>query len=350
MPEEDQNQEDFFYRLTPDLVMEAVEQSGLRPSSHCRALNSLENRVFDIGLEDGSHMVAKFYRPGRWSYGQILEEHEFLFDLRDAEIPVLYPVLFPDGKSINTISNIHYAIWPLTGGREPSEFSDEELEITGRLLARIHNVGASKKASQRPILTSGRLGIEPMNYLLENKFIPEPLCTRYYDAVMKTAEAYDTLSQTIPVHRIHGDCHIGNLLFGRQGWYFLDFDDFCMGPAVQDIWMISSGRSQADKLRQNIFLDAYRTFRDFDDSWLKLIEPLRSLRYIHYSSWIAKRWKDPAFPLAFPHFGAEEYWVSELNDLEEQLTFFSGSHSTYFFEKPSDSEPELTNKDFFWDM
>jgi Ser/Thr protein kinase RdoA (MazF antagonist) len=330
--------------------MEAVEKNGLRPSGHCRALNSLENRVFDIGLEDGNHIVAKFYRPGRWNRLQILEEHQFLFDLRDAEIPALFPVLFPDGQSINTVGNIHYAIWPLTGGREPAEFTEEQLEITGRLLARIHNVGASRKAESRPVLSPERFGLEPLQYLMDHDFLPDTLVERYRSAVLRTVDACASLSQGIPVHRIHGDCHIGNLLFGRAGWYFLDFDDFCTGPAVQDIWMISSGREKSDLQRRQIFLDAYRTFRDFDDAWLQLIEPLRSLRYIHFSGWIARRWQDPAFPLAFPHFGTQEFWVREVDDLEKQLDIFPGAHSQFFFENREPDEPELTNKDFFWDM
>jgi len=330
--------------------MRAAEQAGLRPTGHCRALNSLENRVFDIGLEDGTHIVAKFYRPGRWSLTQIQEEHNFLFDLRDAEIPALYPALFPDGQSIQGIEGIYYAIWPLTGGREPAEFTDEELEITGRLLARIHNVGSSREARHRPALGAEKMGLDSLQFLLDHKFIPELLEARFSKVVHDTVIVYNESSKGVPVHRIHGDCHIGNLLFGRDGWYFLDFDDFCNGPAVQDIWMISSGRDSSDLQRQQIFLDAYRTFRNFDNSWLNLIEPLRSLRYIHYSAWIARRWQDPAFPSAFPHFGTEEYWVKELNDLEEQLAFFQSDYTTFIFSQKINEPETLTNKDFFWDM
>jgi Ser/Thr protein kinase RdoA (MazF antagonist) len=323
----------------------------LYPSGHCRALNSLENRVFDIGLDDGSHVVAKFYRPGRWNRQQIAQEHDFLFDLKDAEIPVLYPIAFPDGETIQSREGISYAIWPLTGGREPAEFSDEELGITGRLLARIHNVGAMKKADHRLDLSAKLLGIDPLEYLTANHFIPEALVNDFDYVVRKTVEVYQRESEGVPVHRIHGDCHIGNLLFGRSGWYFLDFDDFYNGPAVQDVWMISSGRDAGADKKQQVFLDAYRLFRDFDDAWLKLVEPLRSLRLIHFSGWIARRWSDPAFPAAFPHFGTEDYWLREVQDLKEQVSLYEGANKRYFIMGEETENPEeLSNKDYFWDM
>jgi len=343
---------EFYYHLTPDVVMDAVEKAGLFPGGHCRSLNSLENRVFEIGLDDGRFIVAKFYRPGRWTSAQILEEHEFLNDLAQNEVPALAPQAFADGSTLKTIEGIFYAIWPLTGGREPAEFSDEELEITGRLLARIHNVGASKQAIHRPTLSAQRLGVDSLVYLVENNFIPPELKNDYDYAVRKTAEIYERLAEDVPVHRIHGDCHIGNLLYGSLGWYFLDFDDFCTGPAVQDIWLIASGRDPQALVRRQIFLDAYRTFREFDDAWLNLVEPLRSLRYIHYSAWIARRWNDPAFPQAFPHFGGPDYWIGELADLKDQLGLFAKTGPDYFImgNSAGEPEPELTNKDFFWDM
>ena len=342
---------EFYYNLTPDVVMSAVEEAGLFPGGHCRTLNSLENRVFEIGLDDGRYIVAKFYRPGRWNARQILEEHTFLNDLVVQEVPALSPLAFSDGGTLKEIEGIYYAIWPLTGGREPAEFSDEELEITGRLLARIHNVGDSRIAVERPLLSAQRLGIDSLDYLVKHKFIPPELKNEYDYAVRKTVEVYEKISEGVPVFRIHGDCHIGNLLYGSQGWYFLDFDDFCIGPAVQDIWLIASGRDPQALQRQQIFLDAYRTFRDFDNSWLSLVEPLRSLRYIHYTAWIARRWNDPAFPQAFPHFGTPEYWLTELNDLKEQLHIFQKSEPKYFImDNLSEENEELTNKDFFWDM
>ena len=347
-------EDEFFYRLTPDVVLEAVEEARLSPSGHCRALNSLENRVFDIGLNDGSHIVAKFYRPHRWSRDQIQEEHHFLNDLKEEEIPALSPIPFPDEETIKSVHGINYAVWPLTGGREPSEFTFEELEITGRLLARIHNVGAGREFKDRLVLNADRLALQPMQFLIDHKFIPVPLQTQYKDIVRETADIYEELAEGVPVQRIHGDCHIGNLLYGSQGWYFLDFDDCCMGPAAQDIWMISSGRDSESIARQTSFLEAYRLFRDFDESWLKLIEPLRSLRYIHYSAWIARRWKDPAFAPAFPHFGTDDYWLTELNELKEQLNLFKKSSGKIFIMNDENTvleeEQELTNKDFFWDM
>ena len=356
----DETNPEYFYRLTPEVVLNSMEEGGFHPSGHCRALNSLENRVFDIGLDDGSHLIAKFYRPGRWSKEQIGEEHSFLFELQKAEIPVIAPVRFQDGSTISSTHNIFYALWPLAGGREPAEFSNEELEITGRLLARIHAVGASGKNLYRQIINEETLGIKPLEFLIQNNFIPEQLQTAYRDAVLNISDIYRELAKDVPTQRIHGDCHIGNLLYGLHGWYFLDFDDCATGPAVQDIWMISSGREKEDLFRQQIFLDAYRTFFEFDDQWLSLVEPLRALRYIHYSAWIARRWKDPAFPLAFPHFGAEDYWQKELVDLNDQLQIIRKAVPSVQFviqndfknseSSPSKENEELTNADFFWDM
>jgi len=391
---------DLFYTLTPDRVLDAVEQGGLHPSGYCRALNSLENRVFEIGLDDGTHVVAKFYRPGRWSFDQITEEHRFLLELARNEIPVIAPlpvtgvsetpsvseyqagedtiasVSFPDDPEHSETERgvagaepaIWYSLWPLAGGREPSEFSEEELGITGRLLARIHNAGSSLSFQHRPLFTPGGLGTDSLNYLIKNGFIPEHLRERYKVVVDQTVRAAETLLEGVPFHPVHGDCHIGNLLFGRDGWYFLDFDDCMTGPAVQDIWMISSGRGPEEKEKLAVFLDAYSVFRDFDYRWLKLVEPLRSLRYIHYSAWVARRQDDPAFGPAFPHFGTEQYWVSELNDLEEQYNnhilplsggvnmgvgfdFSEGDAVSAAGDQPDQGgDKELTNKDFFWDM
>jgi len=347
------NVNNFFFQLTPDIIMKAVEESGYRPTGHCLALNSYENRVFDLKLEDDSHIVSKFYRPGRWSREQIQEEHEFLFELMGDEIPVCAPIHFPDGRTIHEIEGIYYAIWPRTGGRAADELSDAHLQTLGRMLARIHNMGASKKARHRIRLTGSSYGLEPLAFLEDNGFLPEHCRSRYAAAAREVAGIFETLSSDVPFHRIHGDCHRGNLLYGREGWFFLDFDDFLSGPAVQDVWMLVPARDTEGLRQRNIFLDAYREFRDFELSWLRLIEPLRAMRYIWYAGWIAKRWEDPAFPAIFPHFGTAEYWLDETNDLEEQLSLIGRDSEiplhTSMEKLPGEEEKELSNKDFFWD-
>jgi len=316
-------------------------------------LNSLENRVYDLELEDKTHVIVKYYRPLRWSKAQIMEEHEFLFDLKSAEIPVCAPLLFNDKSSLKEIENIHYAVWERTGGRCVDEFSEDQSASLGRLLGRIHSVGKTKDAQARLKLTSENLVLKPLKYLHEKNVIPAKFETEYTKTAEKICAVFDELSQDVPYHRIHGDCHIGNLLFGNSGFFFLDFDDFYSGPAVQDFWMLFSNNDQEGIKNLNILLDNYRLFCDFDEKRLNLIEPLRALRFIHYSGWIAKRWDDPSFKNAFPHFGTPDYWMHALNDLTEQLKIIEKTN--YIIQKNQDevstveADPELSNKDFFWD-
>jgi Ser/Thr protein kinase RdoA (MazF antagonist) len=345
----------YFFHLTPDIVIKAIEKGGLSPTGHCMALNSYENRVYDLKLDDGSHVISKFYRPGRWTSEQILEEHAFLLELQSDEIPVCAPMYFPDGKTLHEIDGIFYALWPRTGGRAPDELTDEVVQILGRLLARIHNMGAAKEAEKRTDLTGQHYGLESLEFLEQNNLLPEHCKVRYSNSVNKIVEIYESIRKDIPFHRIHGDCHLGNLLNGKDGWFFLDFDDFLTGPAVQDIWMLVPARDQEGLRQRNIFIEAYRVFRDFDSSWLRLVEPLRALRYIRYAGWIAKRWDDPAFPAAFPHFGTVDYWEKETSDLEDQVEFIYENSNKDLpsnlqrAEDEKQDESELSNKDFFWD-
>jgi Ser/Thr protein kinase RdoA (MazF antagonist) len=344
----------FFFQLTPDVVLKALETSGFEPTGHCMALNSYENRVYDLRLDGGSHVVSKFYRPGRWSREQILEEHEFLFDLQGDEIPVCAPLRFSDGETLHEIEGIYYAVWNRTGGRVPDELTDHHVQMLGRLLARIHNMGAAKKTTHRISLTGEQYGLNPLAFLVERSFLPAHCVERYSSAAREVVQIYEALRKDIPFHRIHGDCHLGNLLNRGAGYFFLDFDDFLNGPAVQDFWMIVPGRDDVGLRQRQLFLDAYRVFRDFDDSWLRLIEPLRSLRYVHYAAWIARRWEDPAFPAAFPHFGTVEYWEEQTADLEDQLEYIHARKNDLpehlrRAEMPQEDATGLTNKDYFWD-
>jgi len=347
--------DEFFFDLSPDRVLAAVEAAGLRPTGHCFALNALENRVYDLRLEDDRHVVAKFYRPGRWSRQTIADEHRMLFALRAAEIPVCVPLGFPDDETLHITEGIYYAIWPRTGGRAPDELDDEQVQVLGRLLARIHNVGAAIGLDHRPHLTSQSVPLRALTLLDDRGFLPPACARRYRAAVEEVVALYEQRSQGVPLHPIHGDCHAGNLLHGDEGWFFLDFDDMVIGPAVQDVWMLVPGRDAAARRQRDILVEAYRQFRDFDDRWLSLVEPLRAFRFVFYAGWIARRWEDPAFPDAFPHFGTAQYWETETRDLEELVERIAGGRdlgsAIEAAESGSDQdEPELTNEDFFWDL
>ncbi|MEN8181862.1 MAG: serine/threonine protein kinase [Myxococcota bacterium] len=343
---------DYFFGLTPDRVLQAVERADLRPTGHCTPLMCLENRVYDVRLEDGVHVVVKFYRPGRWSREAILEEHGFLADLQAADIPVCVPRPLAGGETLLAIGDIHYAIWPRTGGRTRDELDDEAIAVLGRLLARIHNVGATRGAAARPELDADNRVLEPLR-VLEDGFLPPSCIRRYAASAREIASLYAERSAAVPRHRIHGDCHVGNLLLSDAGWCFLDFDDFVTGPAAQDVWMLLPGRDREGQRQRAVLLDAYRQFREFDDRWLELVELLRGMRFVWYAAWIARRFQDPAFPDAFPHFGSESYWDRETRDLEEQLERVMGGDASAE-EGPTgavaEAPPELTNKDFFWDL
>ncbi len=345
---------EFFFRLTPDRILDAVESGGFRPTGHCTALNALENRVYDLRLEDDRHLVAKFYRPGRWSREAILDEHRLLFALRGSEIPVCAPLRFPDGESLHEVEGIHFALWPRTGGRSPDELSDDEVEILGRLLARIHNVAEVARVEHRGRLDSQSYALDALVALEKGNFLPPFCAQRYRAAVEEVVGLYDAWSRGVPVHPIHGDCHLGNLLRGDEGWFFLDFDDLVVGPAVHDVWMLLPGRDAEAARQRSLLIDAYRQFRDFDESSLRLVEPLRAFRFVFYAAWIARRWEDPAFPDAFPHFGSDDYWENETRDLEQQLARCARGAPTGGEDGgdagKSESEAALTNKDFFWDL
>jgi len=345
---------DFFLELTPDRVLMAIEAAGFAPTGHCTPLTCLENRVYDLRLEDERHIVAKFYRPGRWTREAILEEHRFLADLREAEIPVCAPLPFPGGETLLEVEGIHFAIWPRTGGRSPDELADDQIQILGRLLARIHNVGAARDAPHRARLDAPTSALAPLAFLEDRSFLPAQCARRYRSCVEQVAEIYTERSRGVPVHRIHGDCHMGNILCGDSGWFFLDFDDMVVGPAVHDVWMLLPGRDSEGFRQRSLLIDAYRQFRDFESPWLRLVEPLRAFRFVFYAAWIARRWEDSAFPAAFPHFGTADYWENETRDLEELVARISSGRDEVApgGQRRDDAEPdiELSNKDFFWDL
>jgi len=323
---------EYFYSLTPDKILTAVERFGFRCTGRCLALNSMENRVYDveIDIDDDSirpnaaerFKIVKFYRPGRWTKEQILEEHEFLLDLVKLEIPVVAPMQLDDGSTLIELpdSKIYCALFPKVGGRNPQELSDEQLPLIGRLLARLHNVGALKESQHRIEITPDTYGLQSLDYLLDNEVIPERMENHFEDVVESICELSRNDFENAAYHRIHGDCHFGNLLWGPQGPFWVDFDDMLHGPAIQDIWLMFPSRDEYAKEQLSKLIDAYQQMRAFDMRTLRLIEPLRSLRMIHFNAWIAKRWEDPAFQKAFVEFGTDRYWAEQMRALEEQLS------------------------------
>ncbi|MEM9400092.1 MAG: serine/threonine protein kinase, partial [Verrucomicrobiota bacterium] len=318
-----------FYELTPDIILDAAERSGIRCNGRCMALNSMENRVFELGIEtqtepdnpSAAFRIAKFYRPGRWTKKQILDEHRFLLDLQAEEIPAIAPLHFATGETVQLLPdhNIWFTIFPRAGGRNPDELSDEQLKIIGRLLARIHIVGSRAQADARIKIDPESYGIQNLDFLYQEEWIEPDFENQYCDLVEEICMLSKPWFEAADCQRIHGDAHLGNLLYGRQGFYWVDFDDMLRGPCVQDIWLLTPGR-EAESLRQrNVLLQAYEMLKPFDYATLRLVEPLRALRFIHFSAWIAKRWEDPWFPEKFPDFGTRNYWQEQVQDLYECL-------------------------------
>ncbi|MBN2803798.1 MAG: serine/threonine protein kinase [Deltaproteobacteria bacterium] len=308
-----------FNRLTPDLVLNSLESVGFLTTGRVITLNSYENRVYQIELEDGRWVVGKFYRPGRWSKLSILEEHDFLKELDEQEIPVALPLQLEDGSTLGNMDGIMFALFPRIGGRLLEEPSEEKLMQVGRLIARIHNVGATRKASHRIDLNPDSYGYNNLEYLINNNVIPSEARENYKQTALMLLQRIVPMFNEVPVIRIHGDCHAGNLIESQAGATFLDFDDMVNAPAVQDVWMLAPSFDEYGQREREALLTGYVEFRDFNPAWLRLIEPLRALRFIHYSTWIAKRIKDPAFIKTFEYFGTVQYWQKETMDLREQI-------------------------------
>ncbi|MFP4610897.1 MAG: serine/threonine protein kinase [Thiohalophilus sp.] len=312
-----------YANLTPALVLDAVEACGFQASGALLALNSYENRVYQVGLDDGSFLVTKIYRPGRWSDAAILEEHAFARELAELEIPVVAPLPLAEGGTLLHHADYRLALYPRRGGRPPELEDPEHLRWLGRMLGRIHACGSQRLFRHRPRLNIELLGTDPYHYLMEHDFIPADLAHNYRQAAEQLLGEIESVWQEVarwvdPI-RLHGDCHPGNILWTGQGPHFVDLDDCMIGPAVQDLWMLLSG-DRGDMTRQlGLLLDGYSQFYDFNALELRLIEALRGLRLIHYSGWLARRWHDPAFPMHFPWFNTPRYWEDQLNTLREQL-------------------------------
>ncbi|MEO5670330.1 MAG: serine/threonine protein kinase [Ramlibacter sp.] len=315
--------------LTPDAVMDALASVGLHGDGRLMALSSYENRVYQAHLEEPveghTAVVAKFYRPGRWSEAQILEEHAFSAELTQGEVPAVAPLVL-NGATLHSHAGFAFSVSPRRGGRAPELDDAEVLEWIGRFLARIHMVGSTRPFAVRPALDLASFGQEPREWLLQHHMIPldvqsawEKHCDEALRMIADTVLG-ERSAGGIRMLRLHGDCHPGNILWTPgEGPHFVDLDDARTGPAVQDLWMLLSGDRQQRQKQLGPLVDGYEMFREFDREELALIEPLRTLRLIHYSAWLARRWDDPIFPINFPWFGSSDYWQGQVLMLQEQM-------------------------------
>ncbi len=310
-----------FRALSPDQILDSVESTGRLCDGRLLALNSYENRVYQVGIEEDAPLVAKFYRPARWSDAAILEEHDFTLELADREVPVVPPLRDPEGRTLLVHGPFRFALYPRRGGRSPELDNSKHLEWMGRFLARLHALGEVRPFEHRPTLSIEDFGQRSREYLLGSGFIPVELETAYAtlsaDLLQRIQGCFERAGEVRSL-RLHGDCHPGNILWTDSGPHIVDLDDARMGPAVQDLWMFLSGDRAYRTARLADVLEGYTRFRDFDPRELHLVEALRTLRMMHYAAWLARRWDDPAFPRAFPWFDDNRYWEGHILELREQ--------------------------------
>ncbi len=310
-----------FDTLTPDLVLDAVESIGYLSDARVLALNSYENRVYQVGIEDETPLIAKFYRPGRWSNEAILEEHQFSLELVEHEVPVVAP-LERNGTTLFEHAGFRFALFPRRGGRAPEPGNLDQLYRLGQLLGRMHAIGANRPFEHRETLDVQNFGHDSLNSLLEGGFVPKSLLPAYESVardLLKRVEDVFANTDFTPI-RLHGDCHPGNILARDDAFHLVDLDDCRMGPSGQDLWMMLAGERHERLGQLAELVDGYNEFHDFVPRELPLIEALRALRLMHYSAWLARRWDDPAFPMSFPWFGSERYWGDQVLILREQIS------------------------------
>jgi Ser/Thr protein kinase RdoA (MazF antagonist) len=317
-----------YANLTPDTVLNALESCGLRGDGRLIALNSYENRVYQVWLEEpvpaglGASVVAKFYRPERWTTAAILEEHAFVAELAEREIPAVPPLVL-NGRTLHEFEGFRFSVTPRLSGRSPELDNPEVLTWMGRFIGRIHAIGELRPFVHRPTLDIQTFGVEPREFLLANDFVPADLLPAWSSVSAMALDGIRALFDRVGAFkniRLHGDCHASNVLWNPSGPHFVDFDDCRTGPAVQDLWMMLSGDRDAMGQQMRSIISGYEDFCEFDDNELILIEALRTLRLLHYSGWIARRWHDPAFPAAFPWFNTQRYWQDRVLELREQIS------------------------------
>lgn len=307
-----------FNMLGPDLILDAIESVGLRVDSGLLALNSYENRVYQFIANENERYVVKFYRPQRWDKAQLQEEHDFAIELASHDVPVVAPIQF-SGNSLLNYQDYCFALYPSVGGRQFEVDNLDQLEWMGRFIGRIHKIAKSQVFSSRPTFTINSHLRQPTKELTESGLVPEQLKTAFFTILEQVVEEAANQYDCQNVMRLHGDCHPGNILW-RDGPTFVDLDDCRMGPAIQDLWMMLSGDRNQQMLQMDTLIEAYDEFCEFDNNELRLIEPLRAMRMVHYMAWLSKRWQDPAFPQAFPWFADIKYWEQQILALKEQLS------------------------------
>jgi Ser/Thr protein kinase RdoA (MazF antagonist) len=310
-----------YQALTPDVILDALEAQGYICDGRLTALNSFENRVFQVGIEDGQPLIAKFYRPDRWSHQQIEEEHRFSLELAQAEWPIVAPMVSPNGHTTHLYDGFTFALFPRFGGHAPELDNLDTLELLGRSMGRLHAISAAADFQTRPAIDISSYAIASREFILNSGYLPDNLRPAYESLTKDLIDLVTAQFAAAPYAaiRLHADCHPGNILWRDERAVFVDFDDCRMGPAVQDLWMLLSGDRQDRTDQLEALLDGYEMFHEFDDTELSLIEPLRTLRMMHYAAWIARRWNDPAFPPAFPWFNTERYWAEHVLELREQF-------------------------------
>ena len=310
-----------YEHLTPDAVIDALETAGFESDGRIFPLNSYENRVYQLGVQDGPPLVGKFYRPGRWSDAAILEEHAFTLELVALEIPVVAP-LDINGSTLNECHGYRYALFPRQSGRQPELETREDRQWIGRYIGRIHAAGRVRPFKHRPQISIDDLGRQSVVFLLEEGWLPAELEQAYEllcDQLLERIEIRFRDAGDVAAIRLQGDCHLGNVLWNDAGPHFVDFDDCRAGPPIQDLWMLLSGDREEQTVQLGDYVSGYTDFSDLDYRELLLLESLRTLRMIHYAAWLARRWNDPAFPMAFPWFHTARYWQDHLLELKEQL-------------------------------
>jgi Ser/Thr protein kinase RdoA (MazF antagonist) len=318
---EEEKERTVFHSLTPDRVITLVEEAlGTRCTNLFRTLNSYINRVYELEREDGSGLVVKFYRPGRWSREALQDEHDYLLGLTDAEIPVIPPLVCQDGSTLGCHEGIYFAVFAKKSGRSFDEYSHQQWLELGRLLGRVHSVGAKQDPKDRITMAPSKSTRDQLDYILAGDFIPPDLTAHFSGLADTLINEISPLFDNIEMIRIHGDCHFSNLIYRPgESFYIIDFDDMAVGPPVQDFWMLLPGYRGDSLLQINIFLEGYEVFRKFDRKTLRLIGPLRAMRYIHYMAWCAHQVAEDGLSRVAPDFGSREYWQQELRDLTEQL-------------------------------
>ena len=309
-------------RLNPDMISDAGESVGYLSDARLLALNSYENRVYQVGIEDAQPIIAKFYRPERWSEAQIREEHAFSLELAEAEISVVPPMADAQGSTLHRYDDFQFALFARRGGYPPELDNLDNLLVLGRTLGRIHAIGRTQPFAHRQAISVQRMLRDSREFLLDG-FIPKDLI----DAYASLTSDLDTLTSTLMAEvgdedliRVHGDCHVGNILWRDDTAHFVDFDDCCSAPAVQDLWMFLNGERHDRQLQLSELIEGYSEFCDFDPRQIRWVEALRTLRLVHYAAWLARRWEDPAFPRSFTWFNSERYWADHILELREQMS------------------------------